>query len=127
MTNTPTLHSFTVQVSGCTPEQAEEVMSERIGPDEDLGFDYTIGWEATPAPVPVANLIIDDQQRKTILRALRQGLRDAREDLAGYPVPKTPRSKRLAAIREDLNGKCQELQVLIELIKNSSPAAIPKD
>lgn len=40
-------HRFVVTVSGCTAEQAEQVMSERINVDEDYGFEYTIGWEGT--------------------------------------------------------------------------------
>lgn len=35
-------HTFVVTVSGCTPEQAQQVMLERICYDEDYGFDYTI-------------------------------------------------------------------------------------
>ena len=36
---------YFVHVSGCTAEQAEQVINERIKPDEDYGFDYTIDWE----------------------------------------------------------------------------------
>lgn len=35
---------FTVTVSKATRLQAARVMSERIGPDEDLGFDYSIEY-----------------------------------------------------------------------------------
>lgn len=41
---TSTVHTFTVTVTGCTTEQATQVMTERIGPDEDYGFDYSIEW-----------------------------------------------------------------------------------
>jgi hypothetical protein len=37
-------HAFLVVVKGCTALEAERVMVERIGPDEDYGFDYTIDW-----------------------------------------------------------------------------------
>lgn len=37
-------YTFTVTISGCSPEQASQVMAERIGYDEDYGFDYTIKW-----------------------------------------------------------------------------------
>lgn len=37
-------HTFMVTISGCTREQAEQVMRERIGSDEDYGFEYTVGW-----------------------------------------------------------------------------------
>lgn len=38
-------HSFVVTVECDTAEQAEQVMAERIGPDEDYGFEYTIDWK----------------------------------------------------------------------------------
>lgn len=38
-------HHFIVRVKGCTELQAGRVMIERIGPDEDFGFDYTIEHE----------------------------------------------------------------------------------
>lgn len=37
-----TSHTFTVTVNGCSLEQAQQVMNERIGPDEDYGFFYRI-------------------------------------------------------------------------------------
>jgi len=37
-------HTFSVTVSGCTREQAEQVMRERIDHEEDYGFKYTIEW-----------------------------------------------------------------------------------
>ena len=37
-------HDFTVTVTDCTAEQAEQVMAERINHDEDYGFRYQIGW-----------------------------------------------------------------------------------
>lgn len=40
-----TSHTFTVTISGCTPEQAEQVIAERISHDEDYGFPYTIRYE----------------------------------------------------------------------------------
>lgn len=41
----PANHKFVVTVSGCTKEQAEQVMNERISPDEDYGFSYSIGYQ----------------------------------------------------------------------------------
>lgn len=38
-------HTFVVTISGCTPEQAAQVIAERIGHDEDYGFPYTIRYE----------------------------------------------------------------------------------
>lgn len=125
MATPPTDHNFTVHVSGCTREQAEEVMSERIGPDEDYGFDYTIGWE--DAPTETANLSLDAHQQKIIHRALRTALRDVKDELSGYPAPKISRSKKLATIREKLQGQCQDLQALIELVKTPTSAGTPKD
>lgn len=118
-----TNHDFTVHVSGCTSEQAEKVMSERIDPDEDFGFDYIIGWEATNSPV--AGLVIDDSQKKIILKALKQSLSDTQDDRAGYP--QNPRSKKLAADCEKLDHKCKELKELIALVKTSTPATAAKD
>lgn len=37
-------HTYTVQITGCTAEQAEQVMAERMGYDEDMGFEYTIEY-----------------------------------------------------------------------------------
>jgi hypothetical protein len=37
-------HEFVVTVEGCSREDAMTVMAERIGPDEDYGFDYTIDF-----------------------------------------------------------------------------------
>ena len=37
-------HTFMVTISGCTREQAEQVIQERIDPEENYGFKYTIGW-----------------------------------------------------------------------------------
>jgi len=35
-------YAYTVVVEAATEELADRVMSERIGYDEDLGFDYSI-------------------------------------------------------------------------------------
>ena len=45
MPTNPTTHTFTVTVSGCDYTQAHVVMAERIGHDEDYGFDYTLEWK----------------------------------------------------------------------------------
>ena len=39
-------HTFTVTVQGCTREQAQKVMDERILHDEDYGFDYEVDYES---------------------------------------------------------------------------------
>lgn len=36
-------HTFTITVSGCTAEEAEQVMAERTAYDEDYGFYYLLG------------------------------------------------------------------------------------
>jgi hypothetical protein len=41
---------FTVTVTGCTPEQAAQVMTERLGHDEELGFGYEVTWSAQGPP-----------------------------------------------------------------------------
>ena len=41
-----TAFAFVVTVECETLSQAHQVMAERIGPDEDYGFDYRIGWNA---------------------------------------------------------------------------------
>ena len=43
-------HTFIVTVSGCTPEQAQQVMLERICYEEDYGFDYTIAHKDDTRP-----------------------------------------------------------------------------
>ena len=40
----PLDHEFIVTVEGCTKEEAEQVIAERLNHDEDYGFDYTIEW-----------------------------------------------------------------------------------
>ena len=40
----PKIHRFVVQVTGCERKQAEQVLRERLGHDEDYGFDYTLNW-----------------------------------------------------------------------------------
>lgn len=37
-------HGFHVIVSGCTKEQAAEVLANRLGFDEDYGFSYQLNW-----------------------------------------------------------------------------------
>ena len=38
---------FIVEVRGCTPAQAAQVMAERLGHDEDYGFTYSVDWAVT--------------------------------------------------------------------------------
>jgi hypothetical protein len=40
----PAAHCFTVTIKGCTREQAEQVIRERLGHDEDYGFNYTLNF-----------------------------------------------------------------------------------
>lgn len=40
----PKVHRFGIQISGCTREQAEQVLRERLGHDEDYGFNYSINF-----------------------------------------------------------------------------------
>ena len=37
-------HRFIVIVTGCTKEQAKQVLAERLDHDEDYGFDYSVQW-----------------------------------------------------------------------------------
>jgi hypothetical protein len=37
-------HWFAVEIDGCSREQAERVLRERLGHDEDYGFKYTLNW-----------------------------------------------------------------------------------
>lgn len=38
-------HKFIVTISGCDYTKAHIVMAERMGYDEDYGFDYEVDWE----------------------------------------------------------------------------------
>lgn len=38
---------FVVEVRGCTPAQAAQVMAERLNHDEDYGFEYQVDWAVT--------------------------------------------------------------------------------
>lgn len=46
---------YTVTIEAATQEQAVQVMCERIEPDENYGFDYTIWWEADEPTTGVTN------------------------------------------------------------------------
>lgn len=35
---------YIVTVTCETSEEADQVMAERIGPDEDYGFEYSVDW-----------------------------------------------------------------------------------
>ena len=48
-------------ISGCTPEQAAQVIAKRISYDEDYGFDYTITYEEK-APVTAGYAITLDAE-----------------------------------------------------------------
>lgn len=37
-------YRYVVTVAADTREQAEEVLAERLGHDEDYGFDYALDW-----------------------------------------------------------------------------------
>ena len=41
-------HSFVVTVSGCSAEQADRVIAERVSFDENYGFPYTIDYRPVP-------------------------------------------------------------------------------
>jgi hypothetical protein len=40
-------HTFLVTVTAASREEAVQVMAERLNHDEDYGFDYSVGFEAT--------------------------------------------------------------------------------
>lgn len=40
-----TVYTYTVEVTADSAQQADQVMAERLEPNEDYGFDYTIRWE----------------------------------------------------------------------------------
>ena len=52
-------HTFVVTVSGCTPEQAAQVIAERINHDEDYGFEYSIGYEEKAPVTPNYAITLD--------------------------------------------------------------------
>jgi predicted RNA-binding Zn-ribbon protein involved in translation (DUF1610 family) len=39
-----TTHTYMVTVTGCSRKQADRVMRERLGHDEDYGFNYNLNW-----------------------------------------------------------------------------------
>lgn len=57
-------HTFTVTISGCTPEQAAQVIAERIGHDEDYGFPYTIRYEEKAPVTPGYAITLDAESVK---------------------------------------------------------------
>lgn len=52
-------HTFTVTVTDCDAEQAEQVMGERLGHDEDYGFDCRVDWKE-PAATGWATILVQD-------------------------------------------------------------------
>lgn len=57
-------HTFVVTVSGCTPEQARQVIAERINHDEDYGFEYSIGYEEKAPVTPGYAITLDAESVK---------------------------------------------------------------
>lgn len=43
-----TVHLFIVRVTATSYGLAKDVMSNRLGPDEDYGYPYTIDWKQAP-------------------------------------------------------------------------------
>lgn len=37
---------YTVRVDAASLAEADVVMNERLGPDEDYGFEYSVEWES---------------------------------------------------------------------------------
>ena len=71
-------HRFTVTVSGCSQEQAGQVMAERLDHEEDLGFAYTIGFaplDRTPAAAFVDMLVGWSADEVEVTVHLANGLR----------------------------------------------------
>lgn len=64
--HTDQTHRFTVEVTGCSREQAEQVMIERIQHDEDYGFAYTIDWQAAPRDAAPLFDAADDHELQTL-------------------------------------------------------------
>lgn len=40
-----TTFEYVVHVDAATREQADQVMAERLNPDEDYGFPYAVGYD----------------------------------------------------------------------------------
>lgn len=85
---TMTDYIYTVTVNTDTYDHAEQVMSERLGPDEDYGFDYTVEWkgdvsaELEAVRAQIAEL--QERERRLISRAQGQDAEhaaDAIEDI----------------------------------------------
>lgn len=79
-TDTSHTHDFLVTVTGCNAAQADQVMNERISPDEDYGFDYAIGYQ------PADDLVAET--RRTVTTELRAAVSkpDAIPGIREFPL-----------------------------------------
>lgn len=55
-------HTFLVTVTAASREEAVQVMAERLNHDEDYGFDYSVGFEATGRTVTEWGVDITDER-----------------------------------------------------------------
>lgn len=80
-------HIFTVEVHGCTAEQADQVMAERLSCDEDYGFSYVVDYAKVNAQQlshPGRKAAADAQDWYVISKALRKELDQAKEDVEKF-------------------------------------------
>ena len=61
-------YTFAVTVTGCTPEQALQVMGERIHHDEDYGFDYRIDFDENQTVRTVNGICLDAESVREEMR-----------------------------------------------------------
>jgi hypothetical protein len=52
-------HFYIVTVTCETLEEANQVIVERIGPEEDYGFEYSIDWQYSHSDTPIVYAVED--------------------------------------------------------------------
>lgn len=76
---------YTVTIDGCTPEQAETVMGERLSRNEDYGFDYTTTFHRASSPgITLDAASVRDEVHDRVHNAAPGDTDLTENDLAGF-------------------------------------------
>ena len=116
-------HRFITTVTGCDATQAETVMGERLLPDEDYGFDYTINYEPAPSdsedqPTPEDGLRYDHHLlAKNTLENIERAGSDAPLDFNTRIDLASKITLAAGPLAEAVIQQAEEIQKLKQIIK----------